>query len=306
MLNGWALAGQRREEKRRRLSLTMAIEIIPAHEIPLADQARVFTESFEGYVGGSFTMDAGALARFICAQGADLCHSRFARNAAGLCGFAYITRTGRIARLAGMGVVLAARRAGVARQLLRHLLEEAKQRCDCMMMLEVIEQNPAAHALYRSENFREIARLFSWRRPANAPPSSSVPQPAANLDEVSLLAASQGLSGLEFPELPWQISRHAVAKLLNARAYSTGRATVVIDDPDGGTGPIRTHAFFSRESERMNWPEMRTAFSAVIQAHPGREFFAPAIFPEEFGREIFAPLGFQPDPLRQFLMRRDF
>ncbi len=171
------------------------------------------------------------------------------------------------------------------------------------MVLEVIEQNPAAHALYRSENFREIARLFSWRRPANTQPPL-MPEPATNPEEVSLLTVSQEPNALEFPELPWQISRHAVAKLMNARAYSYGRASVVIDDPDG-TGPIRIHAFFSREVERPNWAEMRAAFSAVIRADASREFFAPAVFPEAFGQEIFAPLGFQPDPLRQFLMRRD-
>lgn len=144
-------------------------------------------------------MDAGALARFLCAQGADICHSRFARNANGLCGFAYIGRIGKVARLAGMGVVSAARRVGVARQLLRHLLEEAKQRNDGMMVLEVIEQNPAAHALYRSENFRETDRLFSWRRPGKAQPSAAAPEAAANLKEISLVAASQEPAALEFP-----------------------------------------------------------------------------------------------------------
>lgn len=94
---------------------------------------------------------------------------------------------------------------------------------------------------------------------------------------------------------------------MNARALSSGGATVVIDDPaaEPGTAPIRTHALFSSDPESVNWPKMRTAFSALIQAHPDREFFAPAVFPEEFGRNVFAPLGFRPDPLRQFLMRRD-
>jgi len=285
----------------------MAIEVIPAADIPLAEQAQVFTESFEGYVGGSFTMDAGGLARFLCAQGADLCHSRFARNANGLCSFAYIGRTGRIARLAGMGVVIAARRVGVARQLLRYLLKEAKQRGDYMMVLEVIEQNPAAQTLYQSEGFREIGRLFSWRRPATPQPPQAAPEFAANLKEIPLLGASQEPGALEFPELPWQISRHAVTKLINARAFSSGQATAVIDNPDTqpGPAPIRVHALFSADSERVNWPETRTVFSALIKAYPDREFFAPAVFPEEFGREIFAPLGFRPDPLRQFLMRRD-
>lgn len=91
---------------------------------------------------------------------------------------------------------------------------------------------------------------------------------------------------------------------MNGRAYSSKRDLVVIDDP-GGTETIRTSALFSLEGEKLNWAEMRAAFSAVIRLHSDRDFFVPAIFPEEFGREIFAPLGFQQEPLRQFLMRRD-
>ena len=85
----------------------MPIEIIPASEVSLAEQARIFTEAFTGYVGGSFAMDAAGLARFIRAQGADLCYSRLAKNENGLCGFGYTARTGDISRLCGMGVIAA-------------------------------------------------------------------------------------------------------------------------------------------------------------------------------------------------------
>ncbi|MBA2433860.1 MAG: GNAT family N-acetyltransferase [Verrucomicrobiota bacterium] len=87
-------------------------------------------------------MDAAGLGRFICLQGADLCYSSFARNQTGLCGFGYIARTGDLARLARLGVVPSARRTGIARGLLLHLLEEARARRDRMMVLEMIEQNP--------------------------------------------------------------------------------------------------------------------------------------------------------------------
>ena len=282
----------------------MPLEIVPAHDVPLAEQARIFTDAFTGYVAGSFAMDAAAMARLICAQGADLCYSRFARNADGLCGFGYITRAGHIARLAGMGVVAPARRKGVARELLLHLIEEARERGDRMMVLEVIEQNPAACCLYRSENFRELSRLVGWRRAAGV----SLPDPPAQvapiLEEIAPLTASQLPSSLEFPELPWQVSRHAVAKLARGRAYSSSGNVIVIDDP-GGSGPIRISALSSCAPDRVDWPALRATFLAVLRRHSDREFFAPAIFPEEFGDEIFAPLGFQREPLRQFLMRRD-
>src|SRR5215831_5236921 len=141
----------------------MAIAIIPAHEITLAQQAEVFREAFDGYVGGSFAMDAATLANFFRTQGIDLCYSRFAQDSEGLCGFGYITRVGDVSRLSGMGVIARARRMGVARKLLLWLLEEARARNDRTMMLEVIEQNPAAVGLYCSENFHQVARLLGWR-----------------------------------------------------------------------------------------------------------------------------------------------
>jgi GNAT superfamily N-acetyltransferase len=282
----------------------MALEIIPAHEVPLAEQARISTNAFDGYVGGSVAFDAVALSRLICTQGIDLCYSRLARNADGYCGFGYVARTGGIARLAGMGVTQTARRTGIARRLMLHLREEAKARGDAMMVLEVIEQNPAANALYRSENFREVDRLLGWRRAAKAPERQPLPEPPAAVHEIPLLQASQLPSALEFPELPWQISRHAAAKMMNGRAYSSGRALVLIDVADR-TGPIRTCGLFSLDVAKQDWAEIRIAFSAVLRAWPDREFFASPVFPERFGREIFAPLGFEEEPLRQFLMRHN-
>ncbi len=277
----------------------MSFEIIPAHDIPLAVQARVFTDAFSGYAGGSFAMDAAGLARFLCPQGADLCHSRFARNADGLCGFGYVTRIGDVARLAGMGVVPAARRSGVARGLLAHLLEEASARGDRTMVLEVIEQNPAAVALYRGADFYEVTRLLGWRRAAAPTPGGAA---IGALREISLVAASQFPIAREFPDLPWAISRHALAKMSAGRAYSSGAALIVTGDPDV-PGPLRVHGFASLVPGKANWPEIRKIFLAVLQRYPDREFFAPPVFPEDFG--IFAELGFQREPINQFLLRRD-
>ncbi len=46
----------------------MKFEIIPDHDLPLAEQAEIFTRAFSGYVGGEFAMDASALARSIFHQ----------------------------------------------------------------------------------------------------------------------------------------------------------------------------------------------------------------------------------------------
>lgn len=248
-------------------------------------------------------MDAAGLARFLCAQGADLCYSRFARNAAGLCGFGYITRTGNMSRLAGMGVVGAARRTGVARTLLLQLLEEAKGRGDRAMILEVIEQNPSARALYLRASFRELNQLSGWRRAAGTNPG----EPAATVQEISPTAASQLPGALEFPELPWAISRHAAAKLAAGRAYFSGRALVILDDSGSEPGPLRVCLLSSCHSGEMDWSGMREALAGVLKLHSDREFIASPVFPEIFGEKIFAPLGFlRQSAISQFLMRYDF
>ena len=283
--------------------MTVNFEIIPAHDLPLAEQAATFTEAFEGYIGGSFAMDAAGLARFLRVQGADLCYSVFARNADGLCGFGYITRIGEVARLAGMGVVASARRTGVARGLLLHLLEEARVRRDRLMVLEVIEQNPAACALYRREGFREMGRLCGWRRPAPEGGAEPASMPGAPR-EIAVAAASQLAAAQEFPELPWAICRHAVARMISGRAYFSGHAAVVIGDP-ATEGPLRVHALTSVAPNEPDWAAMREGLAAVLELHRGREFFAPPVFPEEFGTKIFAPLGFAREPLSQFLMQHD-
>lgn len=283
--------------------MAVKIEIIPAHDLSLAEQAAIFTDAFAGYVGGTFAMDANGLGRFICGQGADLCYSRFARHAAGLCGFGYITRTGDLARLAGMGVVPSARRSGVACALLRHLLEEARARGDRMMALEVIEQNPPACALYRREGFQEMGRLSGWRRVARENESKDS-APPVSLEEISVATASQLPGAQEFPELPWAISRHAIAKMVPGRGYFSGRAVVVIGDPKID-GPVRVHGLSSIAPGEPDWAAIFSALSAVLALHRGREFFAPPVFPEEFGTKLFAPLGFTREPISQFLMRYD-
>jgi ribosomal protein S18 acetylase RimI-like enzyme len=55
-------------------------------------------------------------------------------------------------------VIPEARRAGVARAILTHVLEEARRRGLRALDLEVVRTQAAALALYRAAGFREVAR----------------------------------------------------------------------------------------------------------------------------------------------------
>lgn len=117
----------------------MTFEILPAHKIPLAEQVEIVNRAFRGYLAGWAEMDDAALARFISVQGADPCYSCFVAVGGKLAGFGYISRTGNVSRLSGMGTVPEARRTGAASWLLAQLLKEARGRDDEAMILEVFE-----------------------------------------------------------------------------------------------------------------------------------------------------------------------
>jgi ribosomal protein S18 acetylase RimI-like enzyme len=277
----------------------MNFEIVPAVDISLDEQARVANAAFAEYVGGWHEMDAAAIGRFLMLQGADLFYSRFVRVNGELAGFGYITRIGNVLRLGGMAIIPSARGSGVAGYLLSHLFEEAQANRDATMMLEVIEQNPRAIALYRRHGFREITRLVGWRRPSEDGRERTGDVGA--LGEIAVLDALHTPTAPDYPDIPFQISRHSVAKVAKTRAFSHGTVRVIISDPE--TPPVRVHALFSAT---QNWDELRAALDAVMRRFGGLEFFAPPVWPEEFGANVFEPLGFAREPITQFLMRRDF
>jgi GNAT superfamily N-acetyltransferase len=275
--------------------IRMSFEIIPAAEISLAEQATVANAAFAEYIGGWTEMDARTLAHFLALQGADLYYSRFIRTPEGFAGFGYINRTGDILRLGGMALIPSARGTGAARHLLVHLLDEARSRGDAAMVLEVIEQNPPAVALYRREGFRQIGRLVGWRRPMD----SGVPDAPAVLQEVSVLCALQQTTR-DYPETPWAISRPAIAKVEKARAFQANGACIVISDP--AAPKIRVHGLFSASE---NWQDLRAVLAGVLQQFPDREFFAPPVWPEELRVAVFELLGFSREAMTQFLMRQE-
>jgi ribosomal-protein-alanine N-acetyltransferase len=75
-----------------------------------------------------------------------------------LLGWAGVRVIGGDAEILTVGVLPAARRRGIARQLLADLLDHARQRGATQALLEVRVDNAAARALYASEGF-EVIRL---------------------------------------------------------------------------------------------------------------------------------------------------
>jgi len=85
-------------------------------------------------------------------------------------GMALLSLRGPRGWISAVGVIPAWRRQGVARAMVRRLLENATHLDLDEVWLEVIEENAAAATLYRELGFREARELLTWRYPADGDP----------------------------------------------------------------------------------------------------------------------------------------
>lgn len=295
-----SLEAGRRTESHPPVLTSANPEIVPAYEVSCSDQARVFSDSFVDYIAGPISVDDAGFARLLFLQGADLWLSRLVRLDGRWVGYGFIGRTANLSRLAGMGFIPEVRGRGLGGRLLRHLLEEARNRGERLMTLEVFEQNAPAVAAYRREGFRQVGRLLGWKSADGPVPLLDVP----NLTDVSIEVLFNAPQSCEYPDWPWQISRSALANLPpGAQAVRSGSVALVYSE--SASESIRIHAALTLQPGAMDWPGLRALLCGLQRRIPPRRWFAPAIFPEVFGQELFGPLGFQREALNQFHMQRE-
>ena len=137
------------------------IELSAAHTLDLEALAGLFNAAYEGYPV-AMHVDAGAMAFMLEAM--DLAPERSCvawRDGAPV-GVAMLGLRGTRGWVGGMGVVASARRAGVGRRLMQALIAHAREAGARELLLEVLEQNPGARALYEDLGFRAIRRLEVW------------------------------------------------------------------------------------------------------------------------------------------------
>ncbi|MCA1660300.1 MAG: GNAT family N-acetyltransferase [Verrucomicrobiaceae bacterium] len=168
----------------------MNLEFPSMVDYGLEPSAEVLARAFQDYFV-RIPSTIGVLLNMARADSVDLAAScLFLRDGTAV-GGALIARRGWTCRLAGMVIVPEARRTGVGRAAVVHLLGEAKARGDRTMLLEVIEQNTAAVELYRACGFREIRRLIGFAGPP-------VPD----------VAASPSLIEVDLREVAEAVTRH--------------------------------------------------------------------------------------------------
>jgi hypothetical protein len=211
-------------------------------------------------------------------------------------GAALIARRGWTSRLAGMAIMPEARKKGVGRVLMDRLIGEARTRGEREMVLEVIEQNAPAVALYERCGFEKIRRLTGH---AGNPVVESSAGDAA-LEEIDARELARMVSEHGLPDLPWQISAETIAHATPpARAYRLGPSALLISNPEAGSVGLR--AIVTAREARGRGGSL-ALLRAVMARFPGREWRAPALFPEEMGA-TFTAAGLVRTPLSQWQMR---
>ncbi len=267
------------------------LQTISSLEYGLTKTTRVLNLGFSDYIV-PVQMGLAHLSSMLKVDSVDLSESQIVIRDGEAVGAALIARRGWNCRLAGMAIIPAARGQGVGRFLLKKALEDAKDRNDRRMELEVIEQNAPAVSLYRNTGFQQIRRLVSFS--LENPPGQSCP-----LEEIDLRVLGRLVSSYGLQDLPWQVSGESLAQMGPPyRAYRLGGCSAAISNPDDAQIAFRSLLVMPEAVEDGNIEEF---LKGIFAKYPGKTWRVPAIFPEEFGC-LFEELGFKGDKISQYQM----
>lgn len=271
----------------------MDLEFESVMDYGLYNTARVLDEGFSDYIV-PVVISEEALFLMLRFDGVDTHGSRVVLIDGEAVGAALIARRGWSCRLAGMAIVPEARGVGIGYQIMTRLLQEARQRGERRMELEVIEQNEPALRLYQKCGFQVHRRLVGY---AGSPTGEPVEEALEEVDlrELARLVVSHGL-----PDLPWQISGESLAQLGPPnRAFGLGEAYVGTSSPEGEQLFLRS--ILVKPGARGRGQAGRL-LRALMAHYPGKEWRVPTICPEEIGG-LFEKIGLLRQDLTQLQMR---
>jgi len=273
----------------------MLLDTKLASDYPLPDLTQLLNLSFENYLV-PVAFNLSQFLTMIRKDSLDLAASRVLFGVEQPAGIALIARRGWTSRLAAMGIVQGQRGKGAGFRFMRKLMDEARERNDHAMELEVIEQNENAVKLYQKCGFQSVRRLIGLIR-KDAIENNKTPLTAIDLREAGSLISQHGLA-----DLPWQLAGETIAHLNPpACAYRNGPALVVTSNLAVEHVVIWSLLVEPQARGQQLGVEM---LKSVIANHPGKTWHVPAIFPEEFGK-LFKRAGFEQEELTQWQMKLD-
>ena len=261
--------------------------------LSIEDLAAGLTSCFEGYiVPAHFT--APLVAAMIRAESVDLAASLVALDEGQVMAAALVARRGKVARVAAMGVATVARRQGLGRQILIQAIDEARIRGETKMILEVIEQNPAAIALYEGLGFVKQHRLLGFNISLTTElllgPELEDIEPA---DVAEVVRARGPLAA------SWSMSATTVTNMaLPTRAIRFGDVYAVVGPPVENTVGCRSMGFVGGPDSK----KAKGMLEALAARFPDHQFRMPAFFPEHEFSETMTGAGMEIDSISQFQM----
>lgn len=270
----------------------MTLSLTPASEFPISQLADLMTRSFEGYFV-PINITESALLTMLKRDSIDLTSSRVMMNEDKPIGIALIARRGWTSRLAAMGILSEGRNQSLGTQTMQKLIEEAKERQDKEMILEVIEQNTAGVKLYKKVGFKKIRRLVGYKL-ENPQSDSDEELQEIDIRELARLVTYHGLK-----DLPWQLSGTTMMQHTPpSRAFKLNDAYCLISNPDANDIVIWSVLVKSRSrGAGLSNVMIKTLFKTFQH----KIWHVPAIFPEEMSF-IFEQVGMQRENISQWQM----
>ena len=273
----------------------MDFDIKPASDYPLPDLVELLNRGFENYFV-PIELNVSSFLAMLRKDGIDLTASPVLLIGERPAGIALIARRGWTSRLAAMGISQEMRGVGAGSWLMEKLIHEARQRGDCEMVLEVIEQNDPAVRLYQKYGFQAVRRLIGLTRRGK----DAEEEHLDNLHEMDLREMGRMISQYGLPDLPWQLSAESIAQMNPpARASCKDQAYAAISNPDAEH--IVIWSLLVEPSARGKNLGMEM-LKSLIATHAGKTWHIPAIFPEGLGK-VFERAGFEREELSQWQMR---
>jgi ribosomal protein S18 acetylase RimI-like enzyme len=199
-----------------------------------------------------------------------------------------VARRGWTSRIAAMAVAPAARGKGLGKHIMQGVIDEAVERGDQSVLLEVFEHNTPAVNLYEGLGFEPLRRLVGYRHD----PGGEVPEAAHTLSELDPLAFARVVASEGEPDLPWMLAAETLSGAVSpARAFHLDhRAYVLIGDP-GARVVSLTALIVPRASRRHSWGTR--LLQALFATHPDKAWAIPQIVPAELAPEFFARCGWE-------------
>lgn len=270
----------------------MTIGYQPAAQFSLATLSALINQAFTGYVGGPIQFTPELLVNFLVQGGVSLNLSLVSVRDDAPLAIAMIARRGWTSRVALMGVAPEAQDQGVGRRLMQVVIDQARAREDRALTLEVIEQNPRAVHLYESLGFRSLRRLMGYD-------GDNLTGDSLAMQTVDVAEVARRISAWAAPDLPWPCGGET---LMSAGPPSIGLqigdSFAAISNPEAPRIIIRGLAV---PPARQRKGIGTRVVSALIAAHPGKQWHVSAVAPEEFGA-LFTANGFTSDSINQFQM----